>query len=573
MSGAKEAPASPKKTSPSHAWAKEESITALSHCGSQPKFSFSKANRFKWQASPTGRRTPSSLQHSQSCPTISTELPAADSLFETTVGGEADLEDSGASGALFSSSWRSPNGSSGSPAFGKTWSPDIISPRLDTSVDRFFGTRERAALPNGKSYPAAPTIGQDTALIYNHAGKFSFGGGKSRMSDLDNKDTLKRGHDQEWETKRKAIIKAREEETQQAKARLEKRQKAKLSRGFGSAVRLRIRGGPMELPPSPGPAAYELHRECDQIPEWLNTSINPWGRRTENRPEMRNPTATDAGPGEYIADHPFHASRPSPVFGHPFRPMMKESFTGPGQYPLATSVGTGEKYSVGTGNRPPLSRETVGPGPAGYNPPMDAVTPYIQTAFFGYAERPKPGDGVDPDEPPGPGAHTLKDTLATRPNPGLPKEEKLKKVAGMGPVGFPSPGDYKPVLPKAVSITCHLPIKRPIEDIPGPGEYDPNDLYPRYQTDAPGHASLRYTNPRKGPFDTSSASDASSAALMQRAAAAAAESQGPVEKKPKEKEAIAFEPTGPKWSLRRALPEKSRKPYCKAMYGRAGSIC
>merc|ERR1740121_822866 len=98
------------------------------------------------------------------------------------------------------------------------------------------------------------------------------------------------------------------------------------------------------------------------------------------------------------------------------------------------------------------------PGPAHYRPSDNEVVAHQKHAVFGTSERRHDSDDVDPDEPPGPGTHKVrKDPKPTdKPSAGLPKGEK-GKLTGLGPIGYPSPGEYQPKLPKAGSKTIHVP--------------------------------------------------------------------------------------------------------------------
>merc|ERR1719215_860186 len=107
----------------------------------------------------------------------------------------------------------------------------------------------------------------------------------------------------------------------------------------------------MDLPVSPGPAAYEVPRVADPVPEWGSSSLMTWGLRTEDRPDMKNASWSDVGPGDHIADHPFKASRPSCIFGHPLRKPTRDNYPDPGAYDLQGSIGDGPSYSVGPGQR------------------------------------------------------------------------------------------------------------------------------------------------------------------------------------------------------------------------------
>jgi len=339
-------------------------------------------------------------------------------------------------------------------------------------------------------------------------------------------------------------------------------------------VRLRHRGGALDLPVSPGPAAYEVPRDSDPVPEWVPSSLIPWGHRTGQRADMVLPTATDVGPGDHIADHPFKASRPSATFGLHLRPAPRDHFPDPTAYDLPPTF-NGPAFSVGPGQR--SSHPILDfPGPGRYDPEIDSVHPHSFHATFGTVERRHVADEVDPDEPPGPGSHNVrKDPKPTdKPSVGLPKDPKLKKTPGMGPVGFPGPGHYPLPTEKGTSAGVSFPLARSVEKIPGPSDYHPDDHLGRHAP--PSYGSLNYTAPRKSPFgQESSGTEKSSEAMLRRCAmevAKTAEERGFGAKERKEAK-LAFVTSGPSYSLggRRTMGI-SATGECQTLYGGISSI-
>jgi hypothetical protein len=286
-----------------------------------------------------------------------------------------------------------------------------------------------------------------------------------------------------------------------------RRKHAPLSRGFGSQVRLQVKGGPMELPISPGPGAYEVPRSGDPDPIWASSGRNgrscSWSNAKSERSKLMMPTASDVGPGEYVLDHPdlpFKAASPAPIFGHRLREISKPEYLGtdPARYDHKSSVGdavivdlaTGEKntkfvardapkFSMGTGKRGEKFGHS-GPGPDQYNPldynGMRLTGPSIT---FSKSERQHVSDLIDPDEPPGPGAHEVRVPKLTNRHTStagtLGKEIKMKdaRVAGPGPAGAPSTMKIAGI--QKDHCTFGVPLPRPVDETPGVGEYHVKD--------------------------------------------------------------------------------------------------
>jgi len=348
-------------------------------------------------------------------------------------------------------------------------------------------------------------------------------------------------------------------------------------RGFGSEVRLRSRGGPFELPETPGPAAYEVPRHHDLLPQWVPSTIMPWGRRTSGRPELKFATASDVGPGEYTAHHgmhmPYMQCTPAPLFGQPLKGLAKDSlhFPGPGAYALPSSVRTKSGFSMGKGKRPAMTRDTGCPGPGTYAPDFSSAVADSFCASFGVAERSSPGEGVDPDEPPGPGSHQVRQEMAhSCPNAGMPREQKLKKSPGMGPgAAVPGPGIYP--IPSTLDKKASglgKPLKRPTDNNPGPGEYDPSFTHTHESSQE--WKSLQRTGPRG---EASSARDQVDKQIERVTAMLKADGNAP-KKKP---EVNRFSPGGPKYSMMGKRPLQAGggvgpKPKSENHHGMVGGF-
>jgi len=263
------------------------------------------------------------------------------------------------------------------------------------------------------------------------------------------------------------------------------------------------------------------------------------------------PTFTDAGPGEYIADHPFQASRPSPYFGLNLNTLAKDNFPDPCIYDIPSRLGDAPAFGMGTGNRP-KDKYGATPGPGAHDPRMESVYPDISGGTFGTVERRHESDEVDPDEPPGPGSYPVRKEYraSDKPSAGLGQAAR-GQAPGMGPVGFPGPGHYPlPQASRGTSSGVHLPLYGKVEKLPGPGDYDPSDHLGRHAS--PAYRPLHQTAPRKGPFgDASSGTEMADAALLSECAleiARSAEAMGFGSKQPK-KETHSFQPSGPKHTM------------------------
>lgn len=469
----------------------EHKITVLSKSQSLPKWSFSKADRFRTPR-PLSRETsvtssggtlnqststflPSHLpSHNQSATTFTTGAPTpfGEEEFSIIRNDEDQQDDEDVEGE---ESYTLANTWSGG------WSVGGHVSRLDGSLERFTDAPLRSSVPLPKQYDPATTLGEETALSFQQSPQWSFGGGKSRQDESEAKlkeaiAKVKKAEGKWQKPLRQSASDGTPVEHKLAQIKVRNR-----SRGFGTEMRLRVRGGPMELAPSPGPAAYEVPRECDLPPQWASSTVVPWGRRTGQRPPCLNPTASDAGPGEYTAHHPFQSSRPSPFFGHPLRERTKDSFPPPTQYTIQSSVGNtsayGSLYSqpgYSMASRAKPFPPVAVPGPGTYDPDVTSINADTYCATFGRSERVHEADLVDPDEPPGPGTHTVRrdPKAADKPSAGLPRDKRAK-VHGLGP-DTPAPGTYR--MPSCLSkqaVCIGFPLPRPVVDGPAPTDYDP----------------------------------------------------------------------------------------------------
>jgi len=494
------------------------SLSVLSHARQNPKWSFGSASRFPEPRKPLRRSRSepgvgsgatsttasdagglSARRDQREVAEVSTQEPSkafssteAGTFFESPEysfdpgwgadAGQGSKDFTGASGST-----SAPGGRSAVALSEHLRTAKLKAPRIDGSHERSLDVRSRAAHPRAKYYEPAATIGAGTALSYNKSPQFSFGGGASRMPEFSGKK------------EHLAHLAAKVSPAKAAKAALaqtlpggittsaleagkpKKTKKRELNRGFGTEPRLRMRGGAYELPISPGPN-YEVMRFGDPTPQWVASSVLPWGHRTSDRPTLRNPTASDVGPGEYIAHHPFKAAANAPIIGHPLKDFKRPEWHGldPTRYDPNhdTIKNIGPSYSVGTGDRPDAAGllKKASPGPAQYSP-EDAPTKHKAPSLsFGKSQRTHESELIDPDEPPGPGSHKVrKDPHQwSMPNAGMPKDMKLRYVPGLGP-NTPGPGTYNPedlTKPQGRTISCPRP--RPIETIPGPADYAPS---------------------------------------------------------------------------------------------------
>mmetsp|Transcript_68179 Transcript_68179/g.197661 ORF Transcript_68179/g.197661 Transcript_68179/m.197661 type:complete len:515 (+) Transcript_68179:3-1547(+) len=480
------------------------------------------------------RSTPAMASVSTFANTSLTALSEADGL----LAGDSADDERGGGGGVFSH-----HGGSQSCSFSATWLPDggrmdatfsmcrsAKAPRFEGSMDRMNELPMRAGHPKAKFGQSVTSFGKSAAVTYPHSPTFSFRGGKSRMEDSPSP--------------------ARKREAKTSKPEdleLQPRRRKQLSRGFGTEVRLRYRGGAMQLPPSPGPAAYEVPREADVLPKWAPSSALPWGKRTASRPELVNPTATDAGPGEYTVDHPFQTAAPAPLFGQPVTERTKDNFPAPNAYEVPTSVGAGTSVVIGPGQRPQWTSSDA-PGPGAYSPDIRAVDPHSYGAVFGSVERRHESDDVDPDEPPGPGTHEVRRPPVV--GVGLSKADTRKEIVGLGPKGIPGPGQYKVPTPEGKRIGIHGSLPRkPRSPKPGPGHYEPSDHLLRHTMPATG--VMNYTAPRRSPFVNESGTEKTQEATLRRCALEVAQVAdefgfGPKQKK---EQALLYVPSGPSHSF------------------------
>jgi len=555
----------------------EANLTALSHADRLPKWSFSKADRF-----PHGKKSAGLTARSQSSVALSATTAATDGHHEEQAGHDPlSASPGGSTWAGFSR--QSFDTKASTVGFGAydTSSPVLLNtgraPRLDGTLDRFLDAPERAANPRPKAYDPAETMGVLAVPSVQHAPRWSFGGGKTRMATSNKPLSAKLAASDDFaatfspgkEKQNLATIQKLEMQSTSNSLSLREKASKKLSRGFGTAARLPKRGGALDMPPSPGPAAYAIMRDSDPAPDWLSAKILPWGVRSAGRPELKNPTQTDVAPGEHTANHPFQAAGPTCLFGQRLNELAPDGidFPEPNRYNIKTSMGTGVSAPIGPGQRAKWGDANRSPGPAQYYPKTTTIDPEPQHAVFGEGMRVHEADFVDPDEPPGPGSHLLPSTLA-RGSVGLPKDVKLRKVPGLGPEG-PGPGQYQPTLGEGKASPISFPLHRGVEPIPGPGSYDPDDHVGR--TAPPVHRPLHYTNPRKSPFAEVPTGKANAAEAMRRRAAAAAREESDQLGYTKLAAAKALEfqrgvKTSSSWSLgaRRPMGGGARPDDCEA---------
>jgi hypothetical protein len=356
-------------------------------------------------------------------------------------------------------------------------------------MDRFLDPPERAADPRPKQYDPFISLGVGTAVVYQHTPKYSFSGGKSRVGDLEKEKRI-------LAIQREAGPAYKQPVELSMVQRLEefKKKTKKNANSFGTAQRLRYRGGPMELPISPGPCAYEVPRALDLLPQWAPETILPYAKRTGQRPSLAPRTVSDVGPGEYTAHHTMQATKPSPLISHPLRKVgesVPKLCPGPGHYQRGTTVGCPQLsnsvdgsgllpqpgYSFGSKAHVQKSDDDK-PGPGAYDPDHTSVHKDPFCVTFGRAERVHPVDLVDPDEPPGPGNNRLKSELKT--SPSISMKEGPPRIKPMKESKTPGPGAYSlrsTLAGGAASVK--FPLPRPIKVSVGPGQYDPNESLTR----------------------------------------------------------------------------------------------
>jgi hypothetical protein len=510
----------------------ESKLTTLAHNGASAKFSFGKASRFPSRSASTSKE----LLRSHSSPIFSgqTSTTASDvggAIEETLLpGDEAGDEDAAAVGGvrfstdedeqfLGTSTSSSPLRHPPPPATDR-----LPAPRIEGSVMRLAEPEQRAAVPRAKSYDPALTLGAGTSSAYQRAPHYSMGGGPSRVADFQkDKEHLADIPVSTSPQRRKAGNAPSAITLMDLKEATKPKKKNQGSRcTFGSQARLQVKGGPMELPISPGPGTYEVPRRCDPEPVWAPASRNgrccSWSKLSSDRPEMKNPIVGDAAPGDYVLDHPdmpFKAAAPAPIFGHPHKELSKAEWqcgrgSDPGNYDPHSSMREDEtkplfrdtpSFSVGLSRR----MDTTGtgfdkPGPGQYNP-RDRLSYRIEPSVgFAKSCRLHEVDLVDPDEPPGPGAHQVRKDWKAK-GQLFSKGMKMKHVAGLGPVG-PGPGAAFPGVPSTLkkggrSIGINLP--RPVNDNPGVGTYSPSDQLTTASAPAFGCLST-WSAPRPPPW-------------------------------------------------------------------------
>lgn len=274
--------------------------------------------------------------------------------------------------------------------------------------------------------------------------------------------------------------------------------KKKLCRGFGSQTRLPMKGSMYQMPYSPGPAAYDVPRDCDLKPLWSAETLVPWGKRTEQRPECSFRTSTDAGPGEHTAHHPFYGPFPTKaaVFGHPLREPAAENHVDT-QYDLPSFITDGPQIKFGTGSRPDFTGGEIAGrvSPDAYHPDYKSIHPAVRGAGFGTSLRAHESEAVDPDEPPGPGAHEVRRGYAAEDKPGTGLGRAERKTTG-DTRGCGADAFYNVQSgPCGQGCSMGLPRGRREDNIPGPGTYDPSD-HLCYDT-PPAWVSPAYTAVRR----------------------------------------------------------------------------
>jgi hypothetical protein len=226
-------------------------MPTLAHCKSSEKFSFGGAARFPKRKS----ESPKALSGQTS--TTASEVGGAN---------EDDVAEADDRGYASAPSLRHPP----PPVTDK-----LAAPRIDGSSLRLSEQPEKAAMPRAKSYDPACSLGLGTSPTFHKFAHYSFGGGPSRVKDYDKvKEHLAHIHVSTGSLKNKGGKQPMAITMMDLKeATKSRRKQAPLSRGFGSQVRLQVKGGPMDLPISPGPGAYEVPRRCDPEPVWASSSF------------------------------------------------------------------------------------------------------------------------------------------------------------------------------------------------------------------------------------------------------------------------------------------------------------
>eukprot|EP00927_Polykrikos_kofoidii_P006691 TRINITY_DN12704_c0_g1_i1.p1 TRINITY_DN12704_c0_g1~~TRINITY_DN12704_c0_g1_i1.p1 ORF type:complete len:538 (-),score=77.35 TRINITY_DN12704_c0_g1_i1:62-1675(-) len=493
----------------------EHRLQTISKHEAIPHWSFGTGTRFKWEAKATKR-----LTRSFSLPSTPQGTAGAD---EDTAGGGIDEEEE-------EEEWEEDGDEEAEapqPPFERLgWSVGGGVSRLDGGSDRFIDHPQRVSSPRPKQYEPASAMGEDTSSSMIKAPSWSFGGGNTRMPE-EKRVLPTSGRPIPKPKNRGAMLP--EGPMQRELAKFKKMTKGP-SRGFGSEMRLPIRGGSMQLAMSPGPAAYEVPRDNDLAPQWSVSTLTPWGKRTGGRPACLNATATDAGPGEYTADHEMQSNRPGCKFGQPLQKLKQFETPDPGRYDVPSTIGVAPKFSIGAGNRGTLSRANDGPGPGAYDPNVNVVQKDSYCTTFGRAARAHPADDVDADEPPGPGAHDVRafhSKPQENPSAGWPMEQKLKSPPGMGPK---TPGPVYDI-PSGLSkrgTSLAGRFVRTQEVLPSPTDYDP--MSSLTTPASPSWGSPARTAPRRGFWESYGTGDEARGSKLKPAP-------------------IDFKPQGARWTM------------------------
>lgn len=440
----------------------------------------------------------------------------------------------------------------------------LKAPRLECGLDRLDEPEQRSAHPRAHSYDPIQTLGPGSSSTFMQSPNWSFGGGRSRTSDNKKKEHLAHIY-QGASSGKKGKVSRASVTLMDLKDAIKPSHKpqAPLSRGFGSQARLQVKGGPMQLPAdAPGPGRYELMQFGDVEPVWLKShgQKSIWSNRTSGRADLRIRTGNPAslGPGGSCTDPASlgskQASGPTPVFGHPLHDLSKPEYPGlePTRYDLGSTLGRDRSpvYSLGSGKRSDLGPTPASPGPAQYTI-KDSMGSALAISF-GKSTRVHESDLVDPDEPPGPGAHTVREPKA--PGLGLSKEERMRHTFGGGSFSGPGPGDCFKQLPSTLDLKCGRTmgprLERSREESPGPCDTAGSDPF---KTDIICHDAgpswgelANRSSIRKPPWREVLQPPVFQLKSGEKLISAVAPLQ--------------FKPTGPKWSFMPRRDGKSRPP-------------
>lgn len=390
------------------------------------------------------------------------------------------------------------------------WSVGGSFHRFDGGSRRFAELPARAGQPRPKQYDPASVMGEKMHLAYQDTPKWSFAGGRSRdgkekrtlvLADMTGAGIVvvpegeKQGEDEPAATGGRTAEVTKPQDSKPLKA------KKKLCRGFGSETRLPMKGGMYQIPFSPGPAAYDVPRDGDLKPIWSADTLMPWGKRSEQRPDCSLKLPTDAGPGEHTAHHPFWGPFPTkaPIFGHPLREVTRDNYTDL-RYDLPSYVTDGPKISIGKGARPDFTggaERKFRVSPDAYDPDHSSVHPHSSCAVFGSSSRAHESEGVDPDEPPGPGAHNVRKeySASDKPSAGLSQGERKTVNVNAGCGTMHGPKYDLPSTLGGVSVSMAKPITRASDNFPGPADYSPSDKL--CVETMPSWRSPQYTSERR----------------------------------------------------------------------------